>query len=100
MSYSAVNAMNDMFKGETKEWDDRELDVFSAIKFFQIFLIIITCTATYLILAAPTNPWIMAVFFDNIMFTVVIAGIIAMDSYFAYSAFFGFMRISQIYDAK
>jgi biotin operon repressor BirA-like protein len=33
-------------------------------------------------------------------FTVVIAGIIAMDSYFAYSAFFAFMRISQIYDAK
>lgn len=42
----------------------------------------------------------MAVFFNNIMFTVVIAGIIAMDSYFAYSAFFAFMRISQIYDAK
>jgi peptidoglycan/LPS O-acetylase OafA/YrhL len=42
----------------------------------------------------------MSVFFNNIMFTVVISGIIAMDSYFAYSAFFGFMRISQIYDAK
>jgi peptidoglycan/LPS O-acetylase OafA/YrhL len=42
----------------------------------------------------------MAVFFDNVMFTVVIAGIIAMDSFFAFSAFFGFLRISQIYDAK
>jgi peptidoglycan/LPS O-acetylase OafA/YrhL len=42
----------------------------------------------------------MAVFFNNIMFTVVIAGIIAMDTYFTFSAFFGFLRISQIYDAK
>jgi peptidoglycan/LPS O-acetylase OafA/YrhL len=100
MSYSVMNAISDMQRGETKEWDDKELDVFNAIKFLQIFLILITCTATYLILAAPTNPWIMAVFFDNVMFTVVIAGIIAMDSFFAYSAFFGFMRISQIYDAK
>lgn len=58
-----------------------------------MFLILITCTATYLILAAPTNPWIMAVFFDNVMFTLVISGIIAMDCYFTYSAFFGFYRI-------
>lgn len=63
-------------------------------------MILITCTATYLILAAPTNPWIMAVFFKNVIFTVVIAGIIAMDTYFTFSAFFGFLRISQIYDAK
>ncbi len=34
MSYSAMNAMNDMFKGDTKEWDDKELDIFNAIKFF------------------------------------------------------------------
>jgi peptidoglycan/LPS O-acetylase OafA/YrhL len=61
---------------------------------------LITITATYLIMAAPTNPWIMAVFFDNIIFTVVIAGIIAMDTFFAISAFFAFLRISQIYDAK
>lgn len=34
MSYSTVDAMNDMFKGDTKEWDDKELDIFNAIKFF------------------------------------------------------------------
>lgn len=100
MTYSSLNAVRDMLKGETKEWDEGELDIFNAIKFLQIFLILITLTATYLILADPTNPWIMAVFFDNVMFTVVIAGIIAMDSFFAFSAFFGFLRISQIYDAK
>ena len=85
-----------MMKGDAKEWDDqsKELDIFNALKFFQIFLILITCTATYLILAAPLNPWIMAVFFDNVIFTVVIAGIIAMDCYFTYSAFFAFYRIS------
>jgi hypothetical protein len=94
MSYSAVNAVNDLLKGDTKEWDDKELDIFNAVKFFQIFLILITCTATYLILAAPTNPWIMGVFTKNVMFTVVLAGLIAMDSFIAYSAFFGFMRIS------
>jgi peptidoglycan/LPS O-acetylase OafA/YrhL len=102
MSFSSLNALNDMLKGDTKSWDEgkNELDVFNAIKFFQIFLILITCTAMYLILAAPTNPWIMAVFFDNITFTMVIAGIIAIDSFFTYSAFFAFYRISQIYDAK
>ena len=81
--------------GDVKEWEQqrKELDIFNAIKFFHIFLILITCTATYLILAAPLNPWIMAVFFDNVMFTMVIAGIIAMDCYFTYSAFFGFLRM-------
>lgn len=34
MSYSATNAMYDMFKGDAKEWDDKELDIFNAIKFF------------------------------------------------------------------
>jgi hypothetical protein len=34
MSYSAINAMTDMFKGDTKEWDNKELDIFNAIKFF------------------------------------------------------------------
>jgi len=100
MTYSSIYAVKDLFKGEIREWDEKELDIFNAIKFFQIFLILITLTATYLILAAPTNPWIMGVLFNNIMFTVVIAGLIAMDSFFAFSAFFGFMRISQIYDAK
>jgi peptidoglycan/LPS O-acetylase OafA/YrhL len=100
MTFSSLNAIRFMMKGDTKEWDERELDIFNAVKFFQIFLILITLTATYLILAAPTNPWIMAVFFNNIMFTVVIAGIIAMDAFFTFSAFFGFLRISQIYDAK
>jgi len=94
MTFSTLNAIRDMLKGETKEWDERELDIFNALKFLQIFLILITLTATYLILAAPTNPWIMAVFFDNVMFTVVIAGIIAMDTFFTFSAFFGFLRIS------
>jgi peptidoglycan/LPS O-acetylase OafA/YrhL len=36
----------------------------------------------------------MVVFFDNIMFTIVISGIIAMDTFFAVSAFFAFYRIS------
>ena len=91
-----MTAIKEMMKGDSKEWDknNQELDVFNAIKFFQMFLILITCTATYLILAAPTNPWIMAVFFNNVMFTIVISGIIAMDSYFAFSAFFAFYRIS------
>jgi hypothetical protein len=94
MTYSSINAVKDMFKGYTKEWDEKELDIFNAIKFLQIFLILITLTATYLILAAPTNPWIMAVFFNNVMFTVVIAGVIAMDTFFTFSAFFAFLRIS------
>jgi multisubunit Na+/H+ antiporter MnhG subunit len=94
MSYSIVNAVNDLQKGFTKEWDDKELDIFNSIKFLQIFLILITCTASYLILAAATNPWILSVFNKNMMFSVVIAGIIAMDSFFAFSAFFGFLRIS------
>lgn len=33
MSYSVMNAIADMQKGDTKEWDDKELDVFNAIKF-------------------------------------------------------------------
>ena len=94
MTYSSLYAIKDLFKGETREWDEKELDIFNAIKFLQIFLILITLTATFLILAAPTNPWIMGVFFNNIMFTIVIAGLIAMDSFFTFSAFFGFMRIS------
>jgi peptidoglycan/LPS O-acetylase OafA/YrhL len=91
-----------MLKGDCKDWDEpnKELNIFNSIKFIHLFLILITCTATYLILAAPTNPWIMAVFFDNVIFTLVISGIIAMDCYFTYSAFFGFLRISQAYDAK
>ena len=34
MTYSTDNAMNDMFNGDTKEWDDKELGIFNAIKFF------------------------------------------------------------------
>lgn len=96
MSFSSMDAIYDLLRSDWKQWDSRskELDIFNAFKFFQIFLILITCTATYLILAAPTNPWIMAVFFDNVMFTIVIAGIIAMDVFFTFSAFFAFYRIS------
>jgi len=91
-----------MMHGDSRQWDEskNELDIFNAVKFFHIFIILITCTALYLILAAPTNPWIMSIFFDNVIFTIVISGVIAMDSFFTYSAFFGFYRISQIYDAK
>jgi hypothetical protein len=62
MTFSSLYAVKEMLRGDTKEWDLRELDIFNALKFFQIFLILITLTATYLILAAPTNPWIMGVF--------------------------------------
>jgi hypothetical protein len=96
LSFSSLNAVREMLHGDSRPWDQgqNELDVFNAIKFFNQFLILITCTATYLILAAPNNPWIMSVFFDNVMFTIVISGIIALDSYFAYSALLGFYRIS------
>lgn len=93
MSFSVKSAVKDLLSGYTREYDNKELEIFNAIKFFQIFLILITCTATYLILADATNPWIMAVFLNNIMFTMVISGIIAMDTYFAISSFFGFYRI-------
>ena len=102
MAFSSFDAIREMMHGDSKMWDHgrNELDIFNSIKFFHSFLILITCTATYLIIAAPTNPWIMSVFFDNVIFTIVIAGVIAMDCYFTYSAFFGFYRICQIYDAK
>jgi len=94
MTFSASNAVRELFHGDSRQWDEsNELDIFNALKFFHIFIIIITCTALYLILAAPTNPWIMSVFFDNVIFTIVISGVIAMDSFFTYSAFFGFYRI-------
>ena len=99
-SFSAMRAMSDMLGGYCKEWDDKELDVFNAIKFFQQFLIIITCTAKYLIMAAALNPWSMSVFSSNPMFAMVIAGIVSMDNFFAISAFFGFYRIKQIFDAQ
>lgn len=56
-------------------------------------------TAYYLILGAALNPWSMGVFSSNPMFAMIVAGIIALETYFAYSAFFGFYRIKQIYDA-
>lgn len=93
-------ALKDLFKGYCKDWDHEELDLFNGIKFFQQFLIIVTCTARYLILANATNPWSMAVFSSNPMFAMITAGVVSMDVFFMISAFFGFYRIRQIQMAK
>jgi peptidoglycan/LPS O-acetylase OafA/YrhL len=42
----------------------------------------------------------MSVFSSNPMFAMVIAGVVSMDNFFALSAFFGFYRIKQIYNAQ
>lgn len=94
--------MKSMKHGGSKSYDktDKELDIFNGIKFFLILLVIGTCTAFYLLLGAPINPWILNIFVSNFTFTFVLTGLIAMDSFFTFSAFFGFYRICQIYDAK
>lgn len=57
-------------------------------------LIGITCTAVYLVLSDVINPWVIVVFLHILIMTFVTAGIIALDTYFAFSAFFGFYRIA------
>lgn len=93
MSFSAMSAMQDLANGFCKEWDNKELDVMNAFKFFLQFLIIVTCTAYYLILGAALNPWSMQVFASNPMFAMITCGILALDCYFAFTGFFGFYRI-------
>ena len=88
-----------MSSGYCKSWDNKELDILNAIKFFQMFLILITCTASYLILSDALNPWSMNTFSTIIMFPLIIGGVIASDIFFLVSAFLGFYRASQIYDA-
>lgn len=36
MSFSTLRGINEMMKGDAKEWDDqsKELDIFNALKFF------------------------------------------------------------------
>jgi hypothetical protein len=36
MTFSSLDAVNDMLKGDNKPWDskNKELDIFNAIKFF------------------------------------------------------------------
>ncbi|CDW89299.1 UNKNOWN [Stylonychia lemnae] len=97
---SAQSAFVDLQAGYCKDWDNKELDVINAMKFFQQFLIIVTCTASYLILGAALNPWSMQVFSSNPLFAMIVAGVIALDVYFTFSAFFGFYRMCQIYDAQ
>lgn len=86
--------MEDLAKGNCKEWDNKELDIFHAVKFFQMFLITVTCTASYLILSDCLNPWSMNVFATNPMFPLIVGGVVASDIFFLVSAFFGFYRMS------
>ena len=82
-----------MASGYCKSWDDKELDILNAIKFFQMFLIMITCTASYLILSDALNPWSMSTFSSKIMFPLIVSGVIASDIFFLISAFLGFYRV-------
>jgi hypothetical protein len=76
-----------------KPWDDREIQIFEAFKFFSFCGGTLTYTANFLMCAQLINPWMILTFFTEYIFSIVISFNVAMEMFVAISGFFFAYRL-------
>ena len=97
---SIPKAFRKVTSSRGKPWDDREIQVFEAFKFFMFAGGTFTYSANFLMCTQNTNPWMILNFFKETIFSVVISFNVAMEMFVAISAFFFSYRLFQLHKSK